>query len=93
VTPKTITDRRVLRAELDLVRKRGWANVPDEGMIGFNAVAAPISDARANLVAMIGVIGATRLLPAAPRRVSSSACEALDHKSPRRWAGLMRYPD
>ena len=45
------------------------------------------------LVAMIGVIGATRLLPAAPRRVSSSACEALDRKSPRRWAGLMRYPD
>ena len=66
VTPKTITDRRVLQAELDLVRKRGWANVPDEGMIGFNAVAAPISDARANLIAMIGVIGATRLLPADP---------------------------
>jgi DNA-binding IclR family transcriptional regulator len=66
VTPKTITDRRILRAELELVRKRGWANVPDEGMIGFNAFAAPINDAHENLVAMIGVIGATRLLPAEP---------------------------
>jgi DNA-binding IclR family transcriptional regulator len=66
VTSNTITDPRGLRAELDLVRKRGWANVPDEGMIGFNAFAAPISDARANLVAMVGVIGATRILPPDP---------------------------
>ena len=66
VTPKTITDPRGLRAELGLVRERGWANVPDEGMIGFNAFAAPIKDARANLVAMIGVIGATRILPPDP---------------------------
>src|SRR6185312_2479510 len=36
ITPKTITDRRTLSAQLDLVRKRGWASVPDEGMIGFN---------------------------------------------------------
>lgn len=64
-TPKTITDRRGLLAELDRVRKRGWANVPDEGMIGFNAVAAPILDAHKNLMAMVGVIGPTRLLPAA----------------------------
>jgi DNA-binding IclR family transcriptional regulator len=66
VTPKTITDPRGLRAELDRVRKRGWANVPDEGMLGVNAFAAPISDARRDLVAMIGVIGATRILPADP---------------------------
>jgi IclR family transcriptional regulator, KDG regulon repressor len=66
VTPKTITDPRGLRAELDRVRKRGWASVPDEGMLGFNAFAAPISDARRDLVAMIGVIGATRILPADP---------------------------
>jgi DNA-binding IclR family transcriptional regulator len=68
VTPNTITDPRRLRAELDSVRKRGWANVPNEGMIGFNAFAVPISDARANLVAMIGVIGATRILPPEPLR-------------------------
>jgi IclR family transcriptional regulator, KDG regulon repressor len=66
ITPRTITDRRALLAELDRVRKRGWANVPDEGMVGFNAFAVPIIDARDNLAAMIGVIGATRILPADP---------------------------
>jgi IclR family KDG regulon transcriptional repressor len=64
-TSKTITDRRALLAELERVRKRGWANVPDEGMIGFNALAVPIIDTQQNLTAMIGVIGPTRLLPAA----------------------------
>jgi IclR family transcriptional regulator, KDG regulon repressor len=63
-TPKTITDRRALLAELERVRKRGWAAVPDEGMIGFNALAVPIFDAQQNLTAMVGVIGPTRLLPA-----------------------------
>ena len=47
------------------MRKRGWAAVPDEGMIGFNALAVPIFDAQQNLTAMVGVIGPTRLLPAA----------------------------
>jgi DNA-binding IclR family transcriptional regulator len=66
VTPRTITDPRGLRVELDRVRKHGWANVPDEGMIGFNAFAAPITDAHANLLAMIAVIGPTRILPPNP---------------------------
>jgi DNA-binding IclR family transcriptional regulator len=66
VTSNTITDPRSLSAELDLVRKRGWSHVPDEGMIGFNAVAVPIIDGSANLAAMIGMIGPTRILPAKP---------------------------
>ena len=65
-TSNTITNPRSLSAELDHVRKRGWSDVPDEGMIGFNAVAVPIIDGQANLTAMIGVIGPTRILPAKP---------------------------
>jgi DNA-binding IclR family transcriptional regulator len=66
ITPCTITDRRALIAEIDRVRSRGWACVPDERMMGFNAIAVPIMDAQANLAAMIGVIGATRILSAKP---------------------------
>lgn len=66
VTPNTIVNPRALSAELDRVRKRGWSHVPDEGMIGFNAVAVPIIDGQANLAAMIGMIGPTRILPAKP---------------------------
>jgi IclR family KDG regulon transcriptional repressor len=65
-TSNTITNPGLLSAELDRVRKRGWSHVPDEGMIGFNAIAVPIIDGQANLAAMIGMIGATRILPAKP---------------------------
>jgi IclR family transcriptional regulator, KDG regulon repressor len=66
MTANTITEPRALIADLARVRTRGWASVPDEGMMGFNAVAVPIFDAQANLAAAIGVIGATRLLSATP---------------------------
>jgi DNA-binding IclR family transcriptional regulator len=65
-TSNTITNPRALSAELDRVRKRGWSDVPDEGMTGFNALAAPIIDGQTNLAAMIGMIGPTRILPAKP---------------------------
>jgi DNA-binding IclR family transcriptional regulator len=66
MTPNTIINPRALSSEIDRVRKRGWSHVPDEGMIGFNAVAVPIIDAQATLAAMIGMIGPTRILPAKP---------------------------
>ena len=63
-TPHTLDDPRALKSNLDRVRGHGWASAPDEGIIGFNAVAAPIFDANDGLAAMIGIIGATRILPA-----------------------------
>jgi IclR family KDG regulon transcriptional repressor len=63
MTASTIVNGRALREELDRVRRQGWASVPDEGALGFNAIAAPIRDARASLAAMVGLIGATRSLP------------------------------
>jgi IclR family KDG regulon transcriptional repressor len=66
MTPNTITKVGALKQELDRVRQQGWAIVPDEGIIGFNALAVPVLDANASLAAMLGVIGATRSLPANP---------------------------
>jgi DNA-binding IclR family transcriptional regulator len=43
MTANTITSTRALKQELDRVRKQGWAIVPDEGIVGFNAVAVPFS--------------------------------------------------
>jgi IclR family transcriptional regulator, KDG regulon repressor len=63
-TARTLDDPRALKGDLDRVRNRGWASVPDEGIVGFNAVAAPILDSKNCLAAMIGIIGATRALPA-----------------------------
>ena len=40
--------------------------VPDEGSVGFNALAVPVLDAQATLAAMVGVIGPMRGLPEKP---------------------------
>jgi IclR family transcriptional regulator, KDG regulon repressor len=66
MTPNTITKAGALKLELGRVHKQGWAMVPDEGAVGFNALAVPILDANASLAAMLGVIGSTRGLPANP---------------------------
>jgi IclR family pca regulon transcriptional regulator len=41
-TPNTIVDPDLLRAELELVRSRGWAIADEELEIGLRSVAAPI---------------------------------------------------
>lgn len=56
-TPKTITSRAKLRAELKLTRDRGWASTNEELEIGLNAVAAPIRDAGGTVVAAVSVSG------------------------------------
>ena len=66
LTENTITSVRLLKREIEQVRKRGWAMVPDESIVGFNAIAVPILDAHSALAAVIGVIGSTRALSAKP---------------------------
>ena len=56
-TARTITDSRALRAELDRVRERGWAESLEEREDDLNAIAAPIRDARGALAAIIGLQG------------------------------------
>ena len=41
-TPNTITDPTTLAARVQKVRERGWALVPEEAVVGVNAIAAPV---------------------------------------------------
>ena len=66
-TPATITDPALLRAELETVRRHGFATAVDELETGLAAVAAPVRGARGDVVAAISVSGAT--LRMAPRRI------------------------
>jgi IclR family transcriptional regulator, KDG regulon repressor len=59
-TEATLTDPARLKAEVDRVRKRGWAVAPGEVLSGINALAAPVFDAGGALVATIGVLGSTQ---------------------------------
>ena len=56
-TPRTITDRRKLAAELERVRRQGYAEAVGEREPHLNAIAAPVFSARDELAAIIGVQG------------------------------------
>ena len=56
-TPKTITSRSKLRAELEQTRKQGWASTNEELEIGLNAIAAPIHDTAGTVIAAVSVSG------------------------------------
>jgi IclR family transcriptional regulator, acetate operon repressor len=62
-TPQTITDRRVLGAELKLVRRRGYATLIDELEPGLRAVAVPVVDGQGAVVAAASVSGPSARLP------------------------------
>jgi IclR family transcriptional regulator, KDG regulon repressor len=57
VTPLTITNRKQLLEEIDLVRRRGIATSVGELDENENGISAPIFDQRHNLVAFISVCG------------------------------------
>jgi len=58
-TDNTITDRRTLNRELELVRSRGYAFTLEEYEIGLAAVAAPVRDLEGNVVAGVSMSGPT----------------------------------
>jgi IclR family transcriptional regulator, acetate operon repressor len=66
-TPATITDPQQLRAELETVRRHGFATAVDELETGLAAIAAPVRGARGDVVAALSVSGAT--LRMTPRRI------------------------
>jgi IclR family KDG regulon transcriptional repressor len=73
LTEKSITDSKTLLAELDLIRKRGWACAPEETVLGINALSAPIRDHRGELIAMLSLVGSIQFIPRRPSRVMVEA--------------------
>ena len=65
-TPHTLTDENALLAELETISRQGWAQAPEEVMLGINAISVPIRDYNAELVAMLSVLDSVQLLPADP---------------------------
>ncbi|HET7051106.1 MAG TPA: IclR family transcriptional regulator [Solirubrobacteraceae bacterium] len=66
-TPKTITDPAQLEAELEAVRRQGFATTVDELETGLAAVAAPVRGAGGDVVAALSISGPT--LRMTPRRI------------------------
>lgn len=83
-TPDTITRLAELEAELAAAHSNGWAGVREELEVGLTAVAAPIRDSTAKVIAALSVSGpAYRLSPARFGEVAEVAIAAADQISRR----------
>ncbi|MFD6134754.1 IclR family transcriptional regulator C-terminal domain-containing protein [Isoptericola sp. NPDC056618] len=60
LTSRTVTTPAALRAELDRAREQGWALVDQELEEGLRSVAAPLHDARGDVVAAVNVSAPVR---------------------------------
>ena len=56
-TSKTITDLDALDAQLEQVRRQGWAFVTGEREVGLNTMAAPIFDPAGHVIAAVAISG------------------------------------
>lgn len=84
-THRTITDRKVLEKSLAEVREKGWAEGLEERELGLHAIAAPVLDASASLVAILGVQGPSWRFDT--RAMRAAAAHLLEH------AAALRSPE
>jgi DNA-binding IclR family transcriptional regulator len=68
LTSRTITEPVLFQAELDTIRRDGFATAADELELGLSAVAAPVLEDSGRAVAALSVSGPTLRL--SPRRVA-----------------------
>jgi IclR family transcriptional regulator, KDG regulon repressor len=61
-TPFTIHDEAVLRAQLEVIRSRGWAENVNEAEVGVASIAAPIRNGVGEVVAAVSVAGPVQRL-------------------------------
>lgn len=66
ITPKTTTDIEKLTKDVQRVRELGFSVVPEESLLGINALAAPIFSSDRTLVGSIGLIGSIQHLSSQP---------------------------
>ncbi len=65
ITPLTLTDPRLVRAELAAIREQGYARTLGEVEAGLNGVAAPIRNRDGAVFAAVSVSGPSYRVPAA----------------------------
>ncbi len=61
-TPATITNEAALRSTLENIRRQGWAENVNEAEMGAASIAAPIRNARGDVVAAISIAGPVQRL-------------------------------
>jgi DNA-binding IclR family transcriptional regulator len=78
-TENTVVKIADLQRELAIARERGWASVAEELEVGLNAVAAPVHDANAQVIAALSVSGPSyRMGPAQFEEAAKQTIAAAD---------------
>jgi DNA-binding IclR family transcriptional regulator len=65
-SPGRAAEEKALLADIEVVRKRGWATAPDAIVQGVNALAAPVFDFSNALAGSLAIVGATQFIAGAP---------------------------
>ena len=68
VTPGTVVKPRLLRLEIERVRRQGWATAPGEALVGINALAAPIFAPTGGLAGAIAIVDSVQFIARQPRK-------------------------
>lgn len=63
-TVHTVTDPKRIEQELAGVARHGFATAPEQAMLGINAVAVPIFDAKDSCAGALALVGSIQFLPA-----------------------------
>lgn len=75
-TPRSIVDAERLHSEIELVRRRGWAEAPEELFTGVNALAAPVFRPGGELFGTLAIVGSVHYLPTPPDPTHLAALRA-----------------
>jgi IclR family KDG regulon transcriptional repressor len=72
-TPYSITDRDVLMRHLEEIRRRGWADAPNEAAMGLNALSFPLFGPAGKLVGSIAIVSLTQFIgsPPSPEQIGA----------------------
>ncbi len=76
-TDRTITDSHALAAEVERVRRQGWAQTTGEREDGLNAIAAAVWDSHGALAAIVGLQGPSPRF--GPRTMRAALPRLLEH--------------
>lgn len=80
-TPKTVTDPAKLTARVKKARARGWTIVPEEAVLGVNAIAVPVFFHDATYAGAIAIVGSVQNIPAKPPQDMVDQVIAAGHKA------------
>lgn len=76
-TPHTIQDRDLLLRDIEDIADKGWADAPEQVVLGINAVSVPIYDHREELVAMLTAMDSIQFITREPsQRLIRALCDA-----------------